>query len=95
MIENSEKTVFVPFDEDARELLRQIELQGFSKDRMRQAGKYCIGIFEAEWNTLYGLGKIQQISEDIPNLYKLTDAEVYAEDRGLNLMLESGEAIWM
>ena len=62
---------------------------------MRQAGKYCIGIFEAEWNTLYGLGKIQQISEDIPNLYKLTDAEVYAEDRGVNLMLESGEAIWM
>lgn len=95
LIENSEKTVFVPFDEGARELLRQIELQGFSKDRMRQAGKYCIGIFETEWNTLYGLGKIQQISEDIPNLYKLTDAEVYAEDRGLNLMLESGEAIWM
>lgn len=56
LIEENTKTVFIRAEEEAAELLRQIQYQGYTKTLMRKAGQYCVQLYENEFEKLRGKG---------------------------------------
>ena len=80
------------FDKD---LLFEIKNQGYGKARMRKASQYCVQIYNQLFDTLYGAGIIKEITSDIENFYELVDEEMYTDDKGLNLSVESGMDLYL
>lgn len=95
LIEENTKTIFIGREEEAAELLRQIQYHGYTKSGMRKVGQYCVQLYENEFNKLYGAGMIQSVSGDIQDFYKLTAPDEYTDEMGLNLGIESGRAFFV
>ena len=95
LIEENTLTVFVSKEEEAKELLWQMEHQGYTKSGMRKAGQYCVQLYENDIQKLQGAGMLRPISEDIKNFFELVNESQYTEEMGLDLGVESGVAILM
>lgn len=85
LIEEETKAVFIPDDEEAREILQVLKNQGYTKGTMRKAGQYCVQVYNKVFENLYGAGIIRPITSELEDLYVLTDEERYSEAVGLNL----------
>ena len=46
LIEEDTRTILVPVEQEAEELLAELKHQGFSKERMRKASQYCIQVYD-------------------------------------------------
>ena len=95
LIEENTRIVFIPIEQEAKDLLFEIKNQGYGKSRMRNASQYCVQIYNQLFDTLYGAGIIKKITSDIENLYELVDGEMYTDDKGLNLSVESGMDLYL
>src|SRR5699024_3611528 len=95
LIEENTLTVFVSKEEEAKELLWQMEHQEYTKSGMRKAGQYCVQLYENDIQKLQGAGMLRPISEDIKNFFELVNESQYTEEMGLDLGVESGVAILM
>ena len=89
------KTLFIPKEAEAEQLLHQIQIQGYTKSGMRRASQYCIQIYEEEWERLNGAGMVRPVSENASNFYVLTELQKYTEDKGFHLNIDSGVALFM
>ncbi len=94
LIEENAKTIYIPLEEEAKQLLQKMKCQGYTKSGMREAGKYCVQVYEKDFDKLYGAGMIQRISEDIEDYYELVNFSQYTDEMGLSLDVESGIAIF-
>ena len=74
--------------------MQKMKCQGYTKSGMREAGKYCVQVYEKDFDKLYGAGMIQRISEDIEDYYELVNFSQYTDEMGLSLDVESGIAIF-
>ena len=95
LIEKEMKTLFIPKEAEAEQLLHQIQIQGYTKSGMRRASQYCIQIYEEEWERLNGAGMVRPVSENASNFYVLTELQKYTEDKGFHLNIDSGVALFM
>lgn len=94
LIEENTKTIFINKEEASNEILTQLRYEGFTKRLMRQAGQYCINVYENEFQKLYAAGMLQEISEDMKEDFFLlrTDGQ-YTEEMGLGMDVEYGQAV--
>ena len=69
LIEENTRIVFIPIEQEAKDLLFEIKNQGYGKARMRKASQYCVQIYNQLFDTLYGAGIIKEITSDIENFY--------------------------
>ena len=90
LIENNTKTILIPREKDAEEILYQISQFGYTKNRMRRAAQYCIQVYDREFEILCGGGMVRQISPEAEDFYELTEMSEYTEEMGLNLSMETG-----
>ena len=95
LIEENTKTVFVPREEEAKQLLQQLKYQGYTKAGMRKAGQYCIQIDERDFENLYGAGMVRPVSENMEDFYELVNETQYTEETGLALDADAGMAIML
>ena len=95
LIEKEMKTLFIPKEAEAEQLLHQIQVQGYTKSGMRRASQYCIQIYEEDWERLNGAGMVRPVSENASNFYVLTELQQYTEDKGFHLNIDSGVALFM
>lgn len=95
LIEEDTKMIFVSQEEEAENLLQEMKNQGYTKMRMREAGQYCVQVYETELEKLRGAGLVNLICADMPNFYELTDKGKYTDEMGLDLGLETGIAVMM
>lgn len=99
LIEQDTKTVFIHNESEAENLLNELRLKGVSKERMREAGQYCVQIYgnEREENSyfykLYSMGMLRPISEDIQDFYELVTQNQYSEEYGLDYEIDDA-LIW-
>lgn len=93
LIEENTKTVFVPKEERAVELLNEVKNKGITKKLMREMGQYCVNIYQEDFNKMFGAGMLKAISEDMQDFFELTHLENYTEETGLILEVQSGNAI--
>ena len=94
MIENDTKTVFIPVEEEAQDLLQQLKYQGFTKTSMRKAGQYSVTLYDDVIEKMKDAGMIELVAENINVLYELKDKERYTEEFGLDLNIENGMALF-
>lgn len=93
LIEENTKTVFIPKEERAVELLNEVKNKGITKKLMREMGQYCVNIHQEDFNKMFGAGMLKAISEDMQDFFELTHLENYTEETGLILEVQSGNAI--
>lgn len=94
MIENDTKTVFIPIEEEAQDLLQQLKYQGFTKTSMRKAGQYSVTLYDDIIEKMEAAGMIEPVAENITDFYELKDKERYSEEFGLDLNVENGMALF-
>ncbi len=94
MIENDTKTVFIPIEEEAQDLLQQLKYQGFTKTSMRKAGQYSVTLYDDVIEKMEAAGMIEPVAENINDFYELKDKERYTEEFGLDLNIENGMALF-
>lgn len=94
LIEEKTKSILVPKEEAAQILLSQIRIKGFTKELVRKMGHYCVNVYENDFNKMYALGMLGEITEDSKtDCYVLNSLGKYTDDMGLTLDSEYGEAI--
>lgn len=93
LIEKNTKTVFIPKEKRAVELLNEVKHKGMTKKLMREMGQYCVNIYQEDFNTMYGAGMLEVVSGDLQDFYELTQLDNYTEEMGLILPVKSGSAI--
>ena len=94
LIEENTVTVFVKREQEAAKLLGQIRNQGYSRTLMRQAGQYCINIYDRDFEKLNGQGALRPVSGDIEDFYELVSEELYTEEMGLKMDIEEGIGVF-
>lgn len=95
LIEEDTRTILVPVEQEAEELLAELKHQGFSKERMRKASQYCIQVYDNLFKILWDAGMIQEISSDATEFYELVKLDQYTEDMGLDLSVDSGMDLYL
>ena len=95
LIEEDTRTILVPVEQEAEELLVELKHQGFSKERMRKASQYCIQVYDNLFKILWDAGMIQEISSDATEFYELVKLDQYTEDMGLDLSVDSGMDLYL
>ena len=67
---------------------------GISKRLMREAGKYCVSVYENDFQKLYAAGMLEVISEELKgSFWVLKDKAQYSEEMGLIMDVEYGRAV--
>lgn len=78
LIDEHTVTIFIPQEEDAKQLLKEIRYKGYTKSLMRKAGQYCVNVYTGNYDKLAASGMLRPVSEDIEDLYELcSDDRVY------------------
>lgn len=95
LIEENTKTIFVPKEKRAIEILSELKIKGITKKIMREMGQYCVNVYENDFYKMYGVGMLSSISEELKEEYfVLNDLEKYTENMGLALDTEYGQAVF-
>lgn len=96
LIEENTKTILIPKEEDAKRILEQLKIKGFTKKLMRKMGQYCVNVYENDFQKMFAAGMLNGISEDLKDDYfVLRDLEKYTDEMGLDLSVGYGEAVIM
>lgn len=94
LIEEKTVTLLIPVEDEAKELLTQIQRCGCTKSGMRRAGRYCVSVDEREIKTLYGAGMAVPVSGEAKDFWALTEESRYTEEMGMNLEAVNGMGIF-
>lgn len=87
LIDNATKAVYIPIDV-GESLIRQIRYGKPSRELYRNAGQYCVNIFEQHYNELVSAGDIEPLNADSAVLINM---DLYNGDTGLSLKADSGK----
>ena len=91
LIENDTRTILIDKEPEAKEIVDRILRGEHSRQLMRDAGQYCVNIYEEDFEKLNGAGRLETIPME---LYILRNKEQYTEETGLEIQVERGEAIF-
>jgi len=79
-IKDEMKPVIIPFDNEARELIRILDHSEHPVSLSRKLQKYTVSIYPNEWNKILGIGSIEMKAGMFP---VLIDESLYKKDLGL------------
>lgn len=92
LIDNSTVPVFIPEDEQARELELRLRGGECSRSLLRKIGPYCVNVYENHLSALVNAGAVERLDTE---LSVLLDASAYREDIGLSLDVEEGKGYFL
>lgn len=95
LIDQNTYTIYVPYQEEGAELVRQLREGVCSKDLYRKLGRYAVSVYDRHFQALYSAGALLTARE-VPTLDAcsaiLTDLTLYSQPLGLSLEPESSKA---
>lgn len=91
LIEEGASTIIIPTKENERDI-ETARRHEATRSTMRRLSHYGVGVYDADRNALISSGAIEAIGE---NVFVLNDASRYANDVGLDLSVEGGEAVFL
>lgn len=92
LIDEKTKTIFIPIEDRAKQILEDIRCKGVTNKLFREAGQYCINVYEQDLDKMQGV-MVKPMDEAAQDFFVLTKAEQYTQDMGLDLNIELGQAI--
>ncbi len=94
LIENKTKTILIDVEPEAEKIAERIRWGERSRQLMRDAGQYCVNIYEQDFQSLNGAGLLEQIEEkESLELYVLRNRGMYTWEKGLTINVSRGEAV--
>lgn len=88
LIEQETKTVLIPLEPEAKKIADKFKEDIYSKQLMRDAGRYSVNLYKEEYDALLSLGYIEvRLFDDFA---VLIDENQYKEEYGLELEIETG-----
>lgn len=95
LIEEDTKTIFIPKEERAVELLNELKIKAITKKLMQEMGQYCVNVYERDFNKMFDAGILREISENMKDEFlELTDLGKYTEEMGLALDIDCGQVVF-
>lgn len=91
LITENTKSVFIPFDENAKEIETKLLNGEISRTLLRKAGKYIVNVYCTPYEKMLATQKIKVIDE---SLSVLVDLNLYDSSTGLNQNVEDGIGIF-
>lgn len=91
LIENKTVTVMIDLELEAKTIVQRIRRGEHSRQLMRDAGMYCVNIYENDFTNMQGAGKLEQLEVDY---YLLRNNKEYTEDMGLVINAGRGDAVF-
>lgn len=91
LINENTKSVFIPFDENARQIEQRLLNGEISRTLLRKAGKYIVNVYREQYEKMLAAQKIKLINE---SLSVLIDLNLYDSNTGLNQNIEDGIGIF-
>ncbi len=82
LIPDKTRPVVIQYDNDAKEIIRQLKAGVMSKTIFRKAQQYSVSIYEKDFNRLADAGSIKPVTE---NMYYLDNMDLYDDDLGLDI----------
>ena len=96
LIEQNTKTILIPVEERAKEIAEELKLKGASKRLIREAGKYCVNVYDNLFRKMYGAGMFVGVSEELKEeFFVLKDCSNYSDETGLQVNVELGVDVWL
>ena len=96
LIEQDTKTVLIPREERAKEIVEELRYKGATKALIREAGQYCVNIYDNLFGKMCDAGKLIEASEELKEeFFVLRNCEDYSEETGLKIDAELGSDIWI
>lgn len=92
VIDEKTKTIFIPIEDRAKQILEDIRCKGVTKKLFREAGQYCINVYEQDLDKMQEV-MVKPMDEAAQDFFVLTKAEQYTQDMGLDLNIELEQAI--
>lgn len=90
VIEDVTKTVIIPFNEEAKNLIEELKYTQYPSSTLRKLQPYTVSIFEGEFDKLSSKGVILTIAEKYAVLNPENFIEYYSLDRGILVPESSG-----
>lgn len=95
LIEENTKTILIPIEERAGEIAEELRIRGATRALMREAGQYCVSVYETMFRNMLGGGMLLAVSEDLKEeMFLLKDKNDYTEDAGLRTDVVLGMDLW-
>lgn len=97
LIEQCTRTVLIPKEERAKEIADELKYKGATKALMREAGQYCVNVYENLFKEIYAAGIVAGVSEELKEeFFVLQNCENnYSDETGLQINMPLGQDIWL
>lgn len=92
LIENDTKTILIDKESEGAAIVERIQRGEHSRHLVREAGQYCVNIYQKDFENLNGAGRLKPIGLDF---YVLRNQEQYDEEQGLLIQAERGDALFL
>ena len=90
LIESNTRTILIDIEPEAVQIAMQIRRGEHSRQLIRQAGQYCVNVYENDFEALNGAGRLEQIDQEF---YVLRNKEQYTAEKGLVIDVSRGDAV--
>ena len=90
MIDQATTTIFVPFDDRARAVLKELRFAGPSRDRLRCLQRYGVAVYPHQFKSLQAEGAVEEIHS---GLWALCSDPNYDKHFGLRPSADASEAL--
>ena len=90
LIENDTRTILIDKEPEAKIVAERIKRGERSRQLIREAGQYCVNVYDNDFEKLDGAGRLEAIGLDF---HLLRNKEQYTEEKGLEIQVERGEAV--
>lgn len=91
LIESDAKTILIDKESEAEIIVERIKRGEASRQLVRQAGQYCINLYQDDFEKLNGAGRLEAIGLEF---YVLRNREQYTDEKGLKIQVERGDAVF-
>lgn len=92
LIEDISRSVFIPFNDDAKHLQKRLYSGERSRELLRKIQPYMVNIYDNDFRALYDVGTIEKLDDEIA---VLTDIDRYSKETGLDISVHSGMGIFV
>lgn len=95
LMEQNTKTIFIAREDRAKEIVEEIKHKGITKALMREAGQYCVDVYDDIFRKIHAARMLTDISEELTDdFFLLRNADDYSDEIGLKIDVELGAGIW-
>jgi len=91
LIKEDTKSIFIPFDENAKVIEQKLFDGAISRSLLRKANRYMVNVYFDNYRKMLATQKIKMVDESIA---VLTDLDIYDAKTGLSQEIEEGTGIF-